>query len=67
VNPIIGYQRKFGRFTWSTQLNITNLFNHYHIVFLPGPNTGYTANGTGINATFDQAPRYFTWTNTISF
>ena len=25
---ITGYTRRFGRFTWATQLNVYNLFNH---------------------------------------
>jgi outer membrane receptor protein involved in Fe transport len=64
VDPIVGYSRKFRRITWSSQLNITNVFNHYKILILPSPTAGY---GGVNNATFDQQPRIYQWTNTLSF
>jgi len=63
---IAGYSRKFGRFRWSTQLNISNLFNHYHIVIYPNATTGYS-NVPSLTANLDQQPRFLSWTNTIGF
>lgn len=63
-NLILGYSHKFSRVTWSTQLNVNNLFNHYHIVIIPSPTAGWTG---VLNATFDQQPRNYVWSNTISF
>ncbi|HVX29241.1 MAG TPA: TonB-dependent receptor, partial [Nitrolancea sp.] len=63
---ITGYERKFKRVTWSTQLNVTNLFNRYHIYITPNSTTGYTSIN-GLNATFDQQPRAYSWTNSIRF
>jgi len=61
---ILGYRRKFGRITFSTQVNITNMFNRYKIVLLPNEITGYN----NLNdVTFDQQPRVYQWTNTIRF
>lgn len=61
---IIGYERKLGKLRFSTQLNVTNIFNHYHVVILPNNVSGYP----GVDdATFDQLPRGYTWTNTLSF
>jgi outer membrane receptor protein involved in Fe transport len=64
INLIAGYTRKFHRVTWSTQLNVDNLFNHYHVVITPNPTQGYTG---VLDATFDQQPRNYIWSNTISF
>jgi hypothetical protein len=64
-NLILGYSHKIGRLTWSTHLNIYNLFNHYAVILLPNENTGYGITST--NATFNRQPRFVQWTNTISF
>jgi hypothetical protein len=63
---ILGYTRKFHRITWSTQLNVSNLFNHYDVVILPNATTGYTT-AAGLNATFNNQPRAYTFTNSIKF
>jgi len=63
---ITGYTRKLGRFIFSTQLNVANLFNRYHVLILPNANSGYQT-PTLLNATFDNQPRVFTWTNEIKF
>src|SRR5262249_6167925 len=63
-DAIVGYERRIGRMKFSTQLNVTNIFNHYHVVILPNTVTGYA----GVDdATFDQLPRGYAWTNTLSF
>ena len=64
VDPIFGYSVKFRHITWDTQLNITNVFNRYKVVLLPSPTAGW---GGVNNAVFDQQPRQYQWTNTISF
>ncbi len=64
LDPILAYSHKFRKVTFKTQLNVTNVFNHYHIVILPNPVNGYS----GINdAVYDAMPRYYSLTNTISF
>lgn len=62
---ILGYEHKLGRrLTWSTQLNVNNLFNHYEVLVRPNNITGYS----GINtALFTNQPREWTWSNTIKF
>jgi hypothetical protein len=63
-NLIASYEHKFKGVTWKSQLNVNNLFNHYHAVLLPDPINGW--GGTDL-ATFDQQPRTFIWTNRFSF
>ena len=63
---IAGYKRLIRRVSFRSQLNVTNLFNHYHIILLPGGTTGWST-PQGINATFTQQPRSLSWTNTLSF
>jgi hypothetical protein len=65
-NAILGYEHKFGRITWSTQLNIDNMFNHYKVFLIPDEVAGYTTPSL-IEATFSQQPRSYVWSNTISF
>jgi hypothetical protein len=64
VSPLIGYTRRFGRYVWSSQLNMNNVFNHYHILITPSSVNGFAGpNG----ATFDQQPRSWVWTNSVGF
>ena len=65
-NVITSYARKLGRYHWSTQLNVSNIFNRYAIRLVPNATTGFNT-PTAINATFYQQPRSMLWTNTISF
>ena len=65
-NLILGYTHKFGRITFSTHLNVYNLFNHYAVIVFPDTSAGYTSI-TNLKANFDQQPRNFALTNTISF
>ena len=64
VDFVVGYERRFERFTWSTQVNVQNAFNHYDIIVLPSSVTGYAG---VLNATFSEQPRSYVWTNTIKF
>lgn len=66
LDGILGYSRRFRRVTWSTQLNVSNLFNHYDVVLIPSQSTGWS-NPANITAAFFGQPRVYTWTNTISF
>ena len=66
-NGIFSYDRKFGRFEFLSQLNIDNMFNHYHVVFLPNAVTGYSNPSVAFNVTFDAQPRMYVWSNTIKF
>jgi outer membrane receptor protein involved in Fe transport len=61
---IAGYSRRFGRLTWSTQLNVSNLLNRYRVIIVPNVTGGW--NGP-LNATLDQQPRAFLWTNIVAF
>jgi hypothetical protein len=63
---ITGYTFKFGRISWHSQLNVTNMFNHYDVILMPNENAGFTTAST-INASFTAQPRGYLWTNTFSF
>lgn len=65
-NLIVGYTRKFGRFTWRSTVNVNNLFNHYLIKVLPNATSGYNT-VTALNATWYQQPRAYLWTNSLEF
>jgi hypothetical protein len=62
---LIGYHRKLGHgLDFSTQLNVGNMFNQYHVLILPNAITGWS----GIkDATFDQQPRTYVWSSTVAF
>lgn len=66
LNLFVSYNRKFGRYEWSSQLNVNNVLNRYHVVFFPDGATGFT-DARNINAAFYQQPRSFIWSNTIKF
>lgn len=61
---ILGYERRFGRYAWSSQLNVSNLLNRYRVFILPAAIGGF---GRTSNAVFDTQPRAFLWTNSLSF
>ena len=63
---IVGYKHKFNRVGWRTQLNVSNLFNNYHLIVVPNQITGWS-NTTQLRATLDAQPRTFVWSNTITF
>jgi hypothetical protein len=63
---ITGYSHRFQRFTWSSQVNVSNLFNTYRVVLFPNVNSGYTV-PSAIRANFYGQPRAYTWTNSIKF
>lgn len=61
---VLGYDKKFGRYTLGAQLNVFNLFNTYNVVVLPNAITGWS----GIkNAVFDAQPRMWTFSTTLGF
>jgi hypothetical protein len=61
---ILRYKRKiFGRYVWSTQLNVKNLFNHYQVIFPPQVSGSPIVN----NFIYTAAPRLWVWSNSISF
>jgi hypothetical protein len=66
VNGLVAYTRKLGRYTWITQVNIGNVFNHYSVRIIPNGTTGFN-NVQNLNATFYQQPRVYQWTNTVRF
>ena len=65
-NLITGYRRKIGRYFWSSNVNVNNLFNHYTIRVLPNATTGFNTL-TALNATWYQQPRSYQWTNSVAF
>jgi hypothetical protein len=66
LDLIAGYSHKFKYFTWTSQLNIFNLPNHYDVVIEPSATTGYTT-PANLSAAFYGQPRSYLWTNTFSF
>jgi hypothetical protein len=64
VSGILGYERRMGRYTFSTQLNVQNMFNRYNVVLLPNYVNGWAGPN---NATFDTQPRIYVWSSTIEF
>lgn len=68
-NLITGCTWKLGKFGVSTQLNVNNLFNHYHIMVLPNLGTGWviTPGASSLIGTMDGTPRTFVLTNRINF
>ena len=63
---ITGYSYRFRRFTFSSQVNVSNLFNSYRVLLFPNINSGFTV-PTAIRVNFYQQPRLYSWTNRISF
>jgi len=63
-NLITGYSWKLGKIPMSSQLNINNMFNHYGVLVLPNPTTGWAGPLIG---TLNGVPRQWVWTNTMSF
>jgi outer membrane receptor protein involved in Fe transport len=64
VSAILGYEHKFQRYSFSTQLNINNLFNRYNVVLLPSYVNGWSGPN---NATFDRQPRMYVLSSTVGF
>lgn len=63
INLGLSYEHRLGtRYEWKTQVNIYNLFNHYHVWVVPN-----ASNGANLLARFSAEPRSIAWTNTISF
>ena len=50
------------KYSWSTQLNVRNVLNHYRVWVVPT-----SALGTTLNARFSAQPRMFVWTNMLNF
>jgi len=64
-DAILAYRHRFAhRYEFTTQLNINNVFNHYHVLILPNFTTGWAG---PLDATFDQQPRTYVWSSTVSF
>jgi hypothetical protein len=63
-DAIAGYERRFKKVTWSTQINVTNVFNNYEVLIRPNNIAGLS----GVNnAIWTAQPRAYAWTNTIKF
>lgn len=61
---LFGYEKKIGRYSLNTQVNVANLFNRYRVVITPSAINGY--NGPN-NAVFDAQPRAWTLSTTLGF
>jgi outer membrane receptor protein involved in Fe transport len=60
---ILSYRHKlFGRYEWSTQLNVRNVFNHYQLLFPPQ----VSGNPPYNNFIYSTSPRQWIWTNSIA-
>ena len=67
VDAFVSYRRKLGkRFGFSSQVNISNVFNNYSFGTLPNNGSGFT-NPANLAVTFYGQPRLYVWTNSISF
>lgn len=65
LNPY--YEREiFGKYHWRTQLNISNLFNTYTRQYTPNNGQGFERESS-IGVRWNGQPRYYSWTNSISF
>jgi len=42
------------------------MFNRYHVLIVPNITTGFSPTGVQ-DATFDQQPRTYVWSSTVSF
>ncbi len=60
----VSYTRKFRRLTWSTQINISNVFNDYQV--LPQPYNG-TLYGETRGLYYTAEPRSWAWRNDFRF
>jgi hypothetical protein len=60
----LSYTRKFRRMTWTSRLNVQNVFNHYRLLFPPNA-TGATPLVNTYVATAQ--PRLWIWSNSIEF
>ena len=66
-NLIASYRVPLGKkYNWTTQVNISNLFNRYEVGVMPNGSSGY-ASTANLAATFFGQPRMLVWTNTFSF
>lgn len=67
VNSFVSYRRKLGtRFGFSSQVNVSNLFNHYVFATLPNNGSGFTAPANLGVGMYGQ-PRMYVWTNSVTF
>jgi hypothetical protein len=62
----ISYKRELPgslrRFTWSTQLNIKNIFDKSDVIIMP-----LNTNASQLRATLSSQPRQIIWSNSIAF
>jgi len=57
----LSYSRElWGRYEWTTQLNVNNVFDHSEVTVAPSP-----ANAAQLRARLSDLPRQFIWTNTF--
>ena len=67
ANAFVSYRRKIGkRFGFSSQVNVTNVFNHYVFGTLPNNGSGYTV-PANLGVSFYGQPRMYVWTNSVTF
>jgi hypothetical protein len=59
----VSYSHKLvARYTWSTQVNVQNVLNHYRVWVLPD-----ASNGATLLARLSAQPRTFIWSNSFKF
>lgn len=61
---IVGYERRFRRYTWSVQANVYNMFNRYEVKLFPNAVSGW-AGPNGAN--FSDNPRAITVSTDLGF
>jgi len=61
VDINLNYSRKlWGRYDWTTQLNVNNILDHSEVTIAPNP-----TNAAQLRARLSNQPRQFIWTNTF--
>lgn len=66
LDLILGYERKFRRVNWSTQLNVYNLSNHYEWIVTPSSITGWRTI-SNLGTFMIGSPRTWQLSTTFSF
>jgi outer membrane receptor protein involved in Fe transport len=46
LNALLGYDKRFKKVTWSTQLNVNNVFDDYDVFFRPNNIAGFSGTNT---------------------
>jgi outer membrane receptor protein involved in Fe transport len=62
ANLMLRYRKEFGKYTWTSQINVENLFDQADLIYLPEE-----TNGRITRVRYHFEPRTWSWSNSISF